>query len=139
MRQFDGSRAAASIALALLTFPLAALANVSVRADTSDPAGSIFPTNRFTVADSTQLTARRVALPKPDCAARPSDCADIDVINTLDGFSTQPRITVPFTADIDVSTVNSNTIYLINLGDTRTSAGAGQKVGINQIVWDPAT
>ena len=126
--------------LVFLLLPLAALADgVNVKFDLSDPAGSPFPSNRFTVVDWTQNTFRRVNLPKPDCAVRPSDCADIDVINTLDGFSTQPRITVPFTGDIDVSTVNSNTIFLVNLGDTQTSAGQGQKTGINQIVWDPAT
>ena len=126
--------------LVFLLVPLAALADgVSVKFDLSDPAGSPFPTNRFTAVDWTQNTHRRVNLPKPNCAARPSDCADIEVINTLDGFSTQPRITVPFTGDIDVATVNSNTVFLLGLGDTQTSAGAGQKVGINQIVWDPAT
>jgi hypothetical protein len=126
--------------LAFLLVPLAALADgVTVKYDLSDPAGSPFPSNRFTVADWSQNTYRRVNLPKPDCAVRPNDCADIDVINTLDGFSTQPRITVPFTGDIDVSTVNSDTIFLLNLGDTRTWSGAGQRIGINQIVWDPAT
>ena len=79
-----------------------------------------FPSNRFTVFDGTQNTLRRVSLPKPDCSVRVSDCQDIDVINTLDGFSTQPRITVPFTGDIDVATVNSDTIFLVNLGDTLT-------------------
>jgi hypothetical protein len=126
--------------LVFLVAPLVALADgVTVKFDLSDPAGSPFPSNRFTVVDWSQNTFRRVALPKPNCAVRPSDCADIDVINTLDGFSTQPRITVSFTGDIDVATVNSDTVFLLNLGDTQTFAGAGQKVGINQIVWDPAT
>ena len=80
-----------------------------------------------------------MSLPKPDCSVRVSDCQDIDVINTLDGFSTQPRITVPFTGDIDPATVNSNTIFLVNLGDTLTSSGFGDRVGINQVIWDPAT
>jgi len=130
---------AAAIALSL-SMPLAALAdNVSVRFDLSDPAASPFPSDRFTVRDWTNNTFRRVNLPKPDCAVRVSDCADIEAINTLDGFSTQPRITVPFTGDIDPATVNSSTVFLINLGDTLSAAGFGQRVGINQIVWDPAT
>jgi hypothetical protein len=127
-------------ALIFLAVPLVALADgVSVKFDLSDPAGSPFPSNRFTVIDWSQNTYRRVNLPKPDCGVRPSDCADIDVINTLDGFSTQPRITVPFTGDIDVASVNSDTVFLVNLGDTQTFAGIGHKVGINQVVWDPAT
>lgn len=129
-----------TVGLAFLLVPLAATAaGVSVKFDLSDPAGSPFPSNRFTVVDWAQNTFRRVNLPKPDCAVRPSDCADIDVINTLDGFSTQPRITVPFTGDIDVATVNSDTVFLMNLGDAQSSAGVGQKIGINQILWDPET
>ena len=128
----------AAAALALIA-PLALADGVSVRADPNDPAGAPFPSNRYTVFDGTQNTLRRVKLPKPDCAVRVSDCQDIDVINTLDGFSTQPRITVPFSGDIDPGTVNSDTIYLVNLGDTLTLAGYGQRVGINQVVWDPAT
>ena len=103
--------------------PLAMADGVSVRATSSDPAASVFPSNRYTVFDGTQKTLRRVQLPKPDCAVRVSDCQDIDVINTLDGFSTQPRITVPFTGDIDPASVNSQTVYLVNLGDTLTTAG----------------
>ena len=112
---------------------------ISVRADIGDPSGAPFPSNRFTVFDGTQNTLRRVSLPKPDCSVRVSDCQDIDVINTLDGFSTQPRITVPFTGDIDVATVNSDNIFLVNLGDTLTTSGFGDRVGINQVIWDPAT
>jgi hypothetical protein len=125
------------VALALI--PVAVLAEgVGVRFELSDPAASPFPSDRFTVRDWSNISLRRVKLPKPDCAIRPSDCADIDVINTLDGFSTQPRITVPFTGAIDVSTVTSQTIFLVNLGDTQNLQGAGRRVGINQIVWDPA-
>lgn len=111
-------------------------AGVSVR---HDAAASPFPSNRFTVPDFGNATLRRVNLPKPDCGQRPSDCADIEVINTLDGFSTQPRLTVPFTGDIDPATVNSDSIFLLNLGDVLTLRGFGQRVGINQVVWDPAS
>ena len=127
------------LASVLLVAPLAAAAaGVSVRLDFSSTATTPFPSDRFTRIDFTQNTFRRVHLPKPDCAVRPSDCADIDVINTLDGFNTQPRITVPFTGDIDPSTVSSDTIYLVNLGDTLSGRGLGGRVGINQIQWDAA-
>ncbi len=117
---------------------LAFAAGVSVKLDFSSPSTSPFPSDKFTQFDGTQNTKKRVNLPKPDCAVRPSDCADIDVINTLDGFNTQPRITVPFTGDIRLSTVTSDTVYLVNLGDSLTGHGAGQRVGINQISWDVA-
>jgi hypothetical protein len=119
--------------------PFALADGVSVRNDIGNPAGAPFPSNRYTVFDGTQNTLRRVQLPKPNCAVQVSDCQDIDVINTLDGFSTQPRITVPFTGDIDVASVNSDTIFLVNLGDTLTLHGFGDRVGINQVLWDPAT
>ena len=128
-----------SAIVALLIAPAIALAaGVSVKFDFSSPATSPFPSDRFTQPDWTQNTFKRVKLPKPDCALQPNDCADIDVINTLDGFNTQPRITVPFTGDIDVSTVTSETVYLVNLGDTLSGLGFGQKVGINQVAWDAA-
>jgi hypothetical protein len=128
------------VALALLFgVSVASATGVSVKFDLTSPASSPFPSDRFTVPDFSQRTFRRVKLPKPNCTIQPSDCADIDVINTLDGFNTQPRITVPFTGAIDVSTVNSDTVYMVNLGDTLTLRGFGDRVGINQIVWDPAT
>lgn len=128
---------ALTLAAPLLAWPALAQADgVSVRYDAQ---ASPFPSNRYTVPEFGNATLRRVNLPKPDCTTRPSDCADIDVINTLDGFSTQPRITVPFTGDIDPASVNSESIYLVNLGDVLTLRGFGQKVGINQVVWDPAT
>ncbi len=133
------SRQLAAVALALASPAVLAHGGVSVRLDPADPAGAPFPSNRFTVFDGSNITLRRVALPKPDCAVRPSDCADVDVLNTLDGFSTQPRFTVPFTGDIDPATVTSDTVYLVNLGDTLSLRGFGERVGINQVVWDPAT
>ena len=128
----------ATVAAALAAPLFAFGAGVSVRMDPSSPATTPFPSDRFTQVDWTQNTFRRVTLSKPDCAVRVSDCADIDVINTLDGFNTQPRVTVPFSGAIDLSTVNSNTVFLVNLGDTLSGAGAGHKVGINQVSWDSA-
>jgi len=117
---------------------LALAAGVQARFDLSSPAGGPFPSDRFAVEDDSHLTGVRVNLPKPDCAARPSDCADVDVINTLDGFNVQPRLAIPFTGPIDVSTVSSSTVFLVSLGDAE--GGHGRKVvGINQVVWDPET
>ncbi len=113
---------AAVVAVLALAVPAGALAAVQP--------GQPFPSNLFTKLDLTQATNVRVNLAKPDCAARPSDCADIDVVNTLDGFNVQPRISIPFSAPIDVSTVSSETVFLVGL--------SGRRIGINQIVWEPA-
>jgi len=107
--------AAALIALSLVV-PGTALAAVK--------AGQPFPSNLFTTSDRTQVTGLRVDLPKPDCAVRPSDCADIDVLNALDGFNIQPRISIPFSGPIDLTTVSSQTVFLIG--------PHGRRVGINQ-------
>ena len=69
-------------------------------------AGQPFPTNLDTVSDATQVTGLRVDLAKPDCAARPNDCADVAVLNQLDGFNIQPRISIPFSGAIDLATVS---------------------------------
>jgi dienelactone hydrolase len=114
--------AAALFAALALAFPTAALAGTSVLQP--------FPTNLDTVPDATQLTGLRVDLPKPNCATNPSDCADIGVIDTLDGFNIQPRISIPFSGPIDVGTVSSANIFLVGPG--------GAVIGINQAVWEPS-
>ena len=50
-------------------------------------------------------------------------------LNTLDGFSLRPRISIPFSGAIDLSTVSSNTVFLAD--------PAGDRIGINQVVWEP--
>src|SRR5712691_7204769 len=127
--------------VALVLVPsLALAAGVQARFDLSSPARGPFPSDRFAVEDDSHLTGLRVNLPKPACVARPSDCADVDVINTLDGFNLQPRLSIPFSGPIDVATVKSKTVFLINLGSTLAEDDPSDKViGINQIVWDPAT
>jgi hypothetical protein len=104
------------------------------------PAGGPFASDRFTVPDPSQNTGRRVNLPLPDPATHPSDYQDTQVLNTLDGFNLQPRLSIPFDGPIDVNSVNSSMVFLVSLGDTlnRQDHG-GQVVGINQVVWDVAT
>src|SRR5688572_6865498 len=95
------------------------LAPLAALADGVEPL-SIFPSDRFTVFDSSQNTFRRVNLPVPaDCAApttsaRAVQCQDIAVLNTLDGFNIQPRISIAFDGPIDVSTVDSDSVFLVN-------------------------
>jgi len=128
------NRAAVAIVLSLaVTYAVA----TEVLFSATDRSKTVFPSDAFTVLDLGQNTLRRVNLAKPDCAANQVRCDDIDVLNTLDGFNPQPRITIPFSGPIDVSTVSSESIFLVSLGSTTGGGSIGEKVGINQAVWDP--
>ena len=113
---------ACTLALAL---GLPALARAGVRPEQP------FPTNLETRFDPTQLTGLRVALPKPDCATHPSDCADVAVLNTLDGFNVDARVSIPFSGPIDLSTVTPDTVFLVD--------PHGQRTPLDRLVWTPAT
>jgi len=108
--------------------------------DTATTAQNIFPSDLFTVFDFRQRTLRRVNLPKPDCSIRPSDCNDIDVLNTLDGFNLQPRIAIQFDSDIDPSSVVRDSILFVPISRRGpASRGEDGPIGVNQVVWDPAS
>ena len=106
--------------------------NVHAMFDLSEPSDGPFPANEFTVEDAANLTGIRVNLPLPDCSVRPSECDDIAVLNSLDGFNLQPRVSIPFDGTIDLATATSDNLYLVDLERDAT-------VGINQLVWDPDT
>ena len=107
----------------LLLFPAYALAGVQ--------SGQPFPTNLDTKVDLTQLTGLRVDLPKPDCTTHPSDCADIGVLNTLDGFNVDARVSIPFSGPIDLTTVTPDTVFLVD--------SSGQRTPLDRLVWTTAT
>jgi hypothetical protein len=110
--------------------------------DLDSPATGPFPSDWFTVPDHTNNTRRRVALPLPDRQEHVSDCEDLAVINELDGFNLQPRLSIPFSGPIDASTVTSGTVRLVSLGSTvpgQNNMPWGTEVGIDQVVWDTFT
>src|SRR5262249_54855507 len=128
------------VTVLLLGSPSSGLASVRSVFDLDNPDGGPFPSDRFTVTDESNITGLRVALPLPDCTARPTDCDDLRVVNTLDGFNVTPRISIPFDGPIDLSTVNSRTVFFVRLGNTRHNDDDREpsaRIGINQIVWDP--
>src|SRR5437588_1742600 len=111
-----------SIAI-LILLPVSALAAgvhplFNVQSATQSP----FPSDMFTVADPQQLTGMRVNLPFPNCATHPSDCADITLLNQLDGFNTQPRLAIPFDGEIDPTSVSSSTVFLVRFGSLQNPA-----------------
>jgi dienelactone hydrolase len=128
------------IVLVLLAPVSVLAAGVEARFDLTSPNGGPFPSDRFTVLDLSQNTFLRVNMPKPPaCSATPAppptsvptDCFDLDEINTLDGFNLQPRVRIPFTGAIDPTTVPGN-VFLLRL----SLIGPLQRTEVNQIVWD---
>jgi hypothetical protein len=102
---------------------------VRVRAG-STPDTTVFPNDRFTVPDRRQLTGLRVDMPLPQCTeATRSICDAIKILNTTDGFDLQPRFFIPFTGDIDVTTVTPESVYV---------EGPGGRVGLQELTFDPA-
>jgi hypothetical protein len=133
-----------AILLAVLVFiPALASATTHPLFNLQSSAQSPFPSDRFTVFDNQQLTGLRVNLALPNCATNPADCADITLLNQLDGFNLQPRLSIPFDGAIDPSTANSNTIFLVRIPAGFTGDGdqpvMPNIIGINQVVWDPAS
>ena len=113
---------------------------VLARFELSTPDGGPFPSDLFTVPDANQNTGRRVNLPYPDCSVQVSDCHDLNVINTLDGFGLQTRLSIPFDAPIDPTSVNSQNVFLVAMDSYLPGADpGGDKVGVNQVVWDAET
>ena len=123
-------RACRTVSALVVLLIAGAAAPHAIAAGGSVSAGQPFPSNLLTTADPAQLTGLRVDLPRPDCEATPSDCADVALLNTLDGFNVLPRISIPFSGPIDLSTVSSETVFLAD--------ASGARIGINKIVWEPA-
>lgn len=126
-----------------LIWPCAAFGVVALF-NLDSPQTAPFPSDRFTVVDSQQMTKRRINLPKPDCSVNITECSHIDILNELDGFNIQPRLSIPFSGPIDLRTVTSKTIFLVpihKLGYLRDIRPwwlfRPERIGINQIVWDP--
>src|SRR3954463_9892432 len=105
----------------------------------------IFPNNAFTVRDKAQLTGLRVrfrrGLDYPTVGGRVrkgctsktySICDGFRELNKLDGFDLQPRVTVPFTGSIRLSSVNDKDFFI-------TTAGGKFASGLRQLTFDPAT
>jgi hypothetical protein len=122
-----------AIFLVVSLVPVTASAATSVRVLTgSTPETRIMPSNTFTVPDSAQITGRRVNLPVPQCdVTNSSICDDLMLLNLQDGFDLRPRVTVPFSGPIDVTTVNGSNAFVIGSNGFRTP--------LTQLIWDPST
>lgn len=100
-----------------------------------DGAGrSPFPSDRLTVADATQRTGLRVALPLPNCGVERSACDDLRLLNELDGFDLSPRLAIPFSGPVDPASVSLRSVFLVRL-----APGPPEATGVDRLVYDPDT
>ncbi|MFL5824671.1 MAG: hypothetical protein ACJ764_14655 [Solirubrobacteraceae bacterium] len=106
---------------------------------------AIFPNNMFTVRDRSQVTGRRIhfrrgvdypnfrgAIRKRCTSADYSICDAFAELNTLDGFDPDPRVTVPLTGSIRLSSVTAKDFYISN-------THGGFASGLRQLTFDPKT
>jgi hypothetical protein len=94
-------------------------------------APSIFPSDRLTVADSRQVTGKRLNLPVRDCDARRTACEEARLLNQLDGFDLDPRIEIGFGQPIALDRVTPQSVYV-------EPTGGGARIALNRLVWSPA-
>jgi hypothetical protein len=107
----------------------------AVPAAAQSPAGEVlFPTDELTVADPAQLTGRRLALPLPDCEVFVSSCDELRLLNELDGFDLDPRVTVQLSAAPgDVAAEFTDEVLWVE------PVAGGDRIGLHRFVYDPAT
>ncbi len=125
------------LALGLVFGPTAG----GVAAGASAPAAGVaevrllLPSDRLTVADPAQLTGRRIRLSLVNCLEAPSTCDEISLLNGLDGWSVNPRLTLAFSVPIKLDSVTRASIFVLPLADDV----ADEPVGLSRLVWDPQT
>jgi hypothetical protein len=129
-------RAGLFLCAAILLVPTFVAAQTRPLFNLQSTTQSPFPSDRFTVLDPGQNTGIRVALPLPNCATNPSDCADLSLLNQLDGFNPQPRLSIPFDGAIDVP---AGFAFGQGADDNIFHGFTPNIIGINQVVWDPAS
>ncbi|MGY1665141.1 Ig-like domain-containing protein [Geodermatophilus sp. SYSU D00696] len=131
MQQRRWHRATSSLLGALtLTAALSVTATPALAAPDKPEPLSVFPSDSLTVRDPAQLTGRRVALPAERCGA-PIACGLVQQLNRLDGFDLDPRIAVRFSGPVDPAATAARI--------TLQPAGTDTRIGVDRVVWDPAT
>ena len=92
---------------------------------------TLFPTDRLTQADPAQLTGRRIHLSLVKCREAPSTCDEINLLNGLDGWSVNPRMTLAFTGRIALDSIDRASAFVLPLGDDKA-----ERMGLVRLVWD---
>jgi hypothetical protein len=93
---------------------------------------SLFPSDRLTAPDPRQSTGRRVDLPLPDCAVDAAGCDEVRLLNELDGWSVNPRISVRFSGPIALESLTRASAFVVPLW----AEPLPSPVGLTRLVWD---
>jgi hypothetical protein len=91
----------------------------------------LFPSDRFTVRDARQATGKRVHLPLPSCAKQRGTCDELRLVNQLDGFDLDPRLSIRFDRAVNLGRAAR--------GITLRIARGGTRMGVDRLVWDSKT
>src|SRR5439155_1133107 len=62
----------------------------------------------------------------------PSTCDEISLLNGLDGWSVNPRMTLAFTGRVALDSITRTSAFVLPLGHE-----ASEPVGLSRLVWDP--
>src|SRR5438132_1042583 len=135
---------AACLAALAVAVPASPAAAVSVKRG-KHYYSRIFPADAFTVRDKRQVTGRRVhfrigkdyplvggRIRRRCTKATYSICDSFAELNKLDGFDLQPRVVVPFTGAINLSSVKDSNFFI-------TTNHGKFASGFRQLTFDPAT
>jgi len=95
---------------------------------------STFPDDRLTVPDRSQLTGRRVALPLVACEVQVTACDVARLLNELDGFDLDPRLSLSFDRAVDPTAVAAATTV-----ERVRGPGPALATGVDRVVYDPET
>jgi hypothetical protein len=120
----------ALLLLVLVAWPVAGTGTV-VLFDPVSPDIGPFPTDNLTVLDPAQRTRLRINIPLPDCASRYTACQETGLLEQFDGFSVRARARVRFSGPVDTRTLRDGIFYV--------ALDTGDRIAINEVVFDPAT
>ena len=127
---------------ALIVFACLSASGATVRFEPANPLVGPFPSDALAVPDAAQKTGLRINVPLPACEAQAAVCAALAAANQLDGFSIQPRLSVAFSAPVDVNTLHDG-LWFVALDNLTTEEyglyRTGDAIPVNEIVYDPTT
>jgi hypothetical protein len=96
---------------------------------------TFFPSDRLTVPDPRQATGRRVALALPDCGVDAAGCDEVRLLNELDGWSVNPRVSIRFSGPVALDSFTKASAFILPL----VPEPLPTPIGLGQLVWDGAS